>query len=732
MEAVHDGAVITLGAPRHRRLLAALLLNAGRVVSVAKLTDALWGDAPPRTAGAMLHVRVSELRNVLRAAGARLLTRDGGYVLRVGPDGLDAERFERLAASGAAALAGGDPGRARAELDAALALWRGPALGEFAEEPFARPDATRLAELRLRAVENHIAADLGLGRHDEVVAELRKLVAGHPLRERFWGQLMLALYRGGRQAEALQAYQGARRHLSDQLGLDPGDALQTLHHAILTADPALLTANRALPTTNPAPPAADPALPAADPALPAADPVPLTADPALNASVRISEPRSSSVPAQLPADVPTFTGRSAELTALDEMLVHDRSAPVVLSGTAGVGKTALAIAWAHRVRGRFPDGQLYVNLRGYDPDPPMAAADALARFLAALGVPASAVPLDPDERAARYRTEVAGRRLLILLDNTLSVEQVRPLLPGGGPSRVLITSRDSLAGLVARDGARRLELGLLSPADALTLLRRLLGPRADTGPGDLTALADRCARLPLALRVAAELAAAHPATPLPAPSIAEVVTSTPKVVGGARSWLELLDAGGDPRTAVTAVFSWSLRSLRPRVVRTFGLLGLHPGADLDAYATAALADTGLATARRDLETLARAHLLHPTSPRRYAMHALLRAYATSLTPAQDARRDGGAALGRLSDYYVAASTTAMRTLHPAVPHRAPGVPRPVRLVPNLADSESARRWLDTEQRNLVAVAVQAARHGRRAHATHLSAILHRLLSDRWR
>nr|WP_311132291.1 BTAD domain-containing putative transcriptional regulator [Nonomuraea gerenzanensis] len=251
--AVHEGAAIVVGGPRHRRLLAVLLLRAGQVVPVPALTDALWGERPPRSAGAMIHVRVSELRTALRVTGSRVLTRDGGYLLKVGPDELDAVRFERLAAAGAAALAAGDPVRARADLVAGLALWRGPALGEFADEAFARADAIRLGELRLQAVEQRIAADLELGRHDSVVAELRKLVHDQPLRERFWGQLMLALYRGGRQGEALEAYRSARDHLTDQLGLEPGDALRSLHHAILTADPSLRAPGRAVVVPSPDP-----------------------------------------------------------------------------------------------------------------------------------------------------------------------------------------------------------------------------------------------------------------------------------------------------------------------------------------------------------------------------------------------------------------------------------------------------------------------------------------------
>jgi DNA-binding SARP family transcriptional activator len=686
VEAVHDGSVIPLGGPRHRRLLAVLALQPGQVVPAGKLVDALWGDAPPRSAPAMLHVRVSELRTALRAAGTRLLNQAGGYLLGVDRDGIDAGQFERLAAAGAAALAGGDPHRARADLAAALALWRGPALAEFADEPFARSEVSRLGELRLHVVENRIAADLDLGRHGEVVAELEKLVAEHPLRERFWVQLMLALYGTGRPGEALQAYQAARRLLADQLGLDPGEALRTLHHSILTADPALTVVRPAE---------------------------------AAEFEAHAVAVRTRPVPAQLPSDVPAFTGRSDQLRRLDEMLADRGPGPAVavavVSGTPGVGKTALAVHWAHRVRGMFPDGQLYVNLRGYDPGQPLTAAGALARLLSALGVAGEEIPVDSEERAVRYRTEIAGRRILLVLDNASSVEQVRPLLPGTATCAVVLTSRDSMAGLVARDGAYRLDLDLLPPGDAHALLRRLIGRRAAAEPEAVAALADCCARLPIALRVAAELAVSRPGTPL---------STLVEELADQQGRLDLLAAGGDPRAAVPTVFSWSIRHLPQPAAATFPLLGLHPGADLDAYAAAALAGTDLATARRTLDTLARAHLLHPTLPGRYGMHDLLRAYAASLAR----QADPAAALSRLFDYYLAAAAAAIDRLYPIDARRRPAaVAAPATPVPDLAGPHAARAWLDAERQTMVAVAGHAARHGWPDHSVRLSMILFRYL-----
>ncbi len=393
-----------------------------------------------------------------------------------------------------------------------------------------------------------------------------------------------------------------------------------------------------------------------------------------------------------------------------------------VSGTAGVGKTALAVHWAHRARNRFPDGQLYVNLRGYDPDRPMTAPDALVRFLTALGVSGQDIPLEPDDRAARYRTEVAGRRMLIVLDNAATVEQVRPLLPGTGSCAVLVTSRDSLAGLVVREGAQRLDLDLL-PADAArTLLRRLIGPRAEAEPDAVGTLAAQCARLPLALRVAAELAAARPTTPL-ADLVAELADQQRR--------LFLLNADGDPRAAVVTVFSWSLRYLPADAARTFRLLGLQPGPDLDAYATAALTGTTPADAQRSLDVLARAHLVQRVDAARYGMHDLLRAYAAGLASAQDTPEAREAALDGLFDHYLATAAAAMDRLHPAEAHLRPTAPETSTPVPDLSDPDAARAWLSTERACLTAMAAHTAAHGRPTHAIRLSQTLYRhLISGR--
>ncbi len=457
----------------------------------------------------------------------------------------------------------------------------------------------------------------------------------------------------------------------------------------------------------------------------------LLADLGLTPALDLPEPRiagtqpSQAVPRQLPAVVPHFAGRAGELQALAAML--DETAGVsgtvlisALGGTAGVGKTALAVHWGHAAVGQFPDGQLYVNLRGYDPGPPMPATDALAGFLCALGVPGQDISPDQDERAARFRTLVAGRRMLIVLDNASEVDQVRPLLPGTPGCVTIVTSRDTLAGLVARDGARRLDLDLLPLADAVSLLGALIGDRVEADLSAAAALAAQCCRLPLALRLAAELAASRPAVPL-AELAAELADQQRR--------LDLLDAGGDPYTAVRAVFSWSCRQLDPDAARAFRLAGVHPGPGLDAYAAAALTGSSLQRATQLLDRLARAHLIQPAGQGRYGMHDLLRDYARELAAAQDGEQERQASLTRLLDYYLHTAAAAMDILAPAEQHWRPRIPPPGSPSPLLGDPDTARAWLDTERANLVAVTAHAAANGWPDHASRLAATLFRYLDS---
>jgi tetratricopeptide (TPR) repeat protein len=388
------------------------------------------------------------------------------------------------------------------------------------------------------------------------------------------------------------------------------------------------------------------------------------------------------------------------------------------------------VRWARRAAAAFPDGQLYVNLRGYDPGAPVSPGDALAGFLRALGLAGEDIPAGEDERAAAYRSLLDGRRMLVVLDNAASVEQLRPLLPGSPACLVVVTSRDSLAGLVARHGARRLALDTLPAADAIGLLRALIGDRVDAEPDVAAELASQCARLPLALRVAAELAAASPDSRL-----AELAVE----LAGEQRRLDLLDAGGDERTAVRGVFSWSYRHLPAGPARAFRLAGLHPGPDLDAYAIAALAaGTGAtggpgggpvtATQAKDaVALLARAHLVHPLGAGRYGMHDLLRAYARELAAAEDGADGQQAALTSLFDYYLGVAASAMDVLVPAERHYRPRLEPVATPAPDLATVAQARGWLDAERPTLVAVALHTAAQGWPGHTTRLAATLYRYL-----
>jgi DNA-binding SARP family transcriptional activator len=705
VSALNGRGPVPLGTARQRAVLAALLVEPGVPVSSDQLVERVWGASAPRSARQTLHSYISRLRSVLDDAGGPAPTRrSGGYLLDIDPAAVDLHQFRALAAQAR-----------RAADDHAGALWK-DALALWQGEPFAGLDsdwlrslAVALAGERQAACLDHYDLLLRRGEHARLLPEVTAATETYPLDERLAGQLMLALYRCGRQADALAHFRLVQARLADELGSDPGSALCELHQRILRHDPDLATPAVASP------------LESADPSSSHT-----SVSGAISTDVPLTPGGQSHRPAQLPLDVASFTGRSDGLLRLDELalpsVVNDqasRTVVIAIRGTAGVGKTALAVHWAHRVADKFPDGQLYVNLRGYDPDQPMRATDALARFLVALGVPERDIPLDDDDRAARYRSELAGRRMLIVLDNAGSVAQVRPLLPGGGSSSVVVTSRDSLAGLVAVHGAHQVDLDLLLTAEAVDLLRRLIGPRVAAEPEAAATLAEQCARLPLALRVAAVLATSRPDW-----SLADVVAE----LADRQERLELLDPGGDPYAAVHAVFSWSIQHLPEQAVRTFRRLGLHPGPDLDPYVVAAL--TGLAPdrARRVLETLVSAHLLHRTGPGRYGMHDLLRAYATHLTVTEDTGEDRAAAVQRLLAYYETAADSAMDTLYPAEALHRPEVALGVS-IPDLTRPDIARDWLETERFCVIAIAEHAADHDLSGYVVGLARILHRYLGD---
>src|SRR6185437_12456775 len=484
----------------------------------------------------------------------------------------------------------------------------------------------------------------------------------------------------GRRGEALDAYRQARRALVDELGIEPGPQLQLLHEQILKGDPALAAPQ--ISHDNGSEP-----------------PTPATS----------SSTSHAGVPRQLPGAVSPFTGRSAELARLSQILDEVRGqAPgtVVISaigGTAGVGKTALAVHWAHQMAARFPDGQLYVNLRGYDPAQPMLAASALAGFLHALGVPSQDIPAEADDRAALYRSLLAGRRMLVVLDNARSAEQVRPLLPGTPGCVAVVTSRDALVGLIARDGARRVDLDVLPPTEAVGLLRALIGSRVDADLDAATALASLCCRLPLALRVAAELAVSRPDA-----SLADLASELADEQGR----LDLLNADGEPRTAIRAVFSWSCRHLDSGDIRAFRRLGLHPGPDFDPYAAAALTGVTFKRAVRLLESLAQAHLIQRNELGRYCMHDLLRIYASELAAACESAQERREALTSLFDHYLHTAAIAMDLIFPGESDRRPRVPLPATPRPAVTGIASARAWLDNERAALAAVVAHTATRGR--------------------
>ncbi|MGH3622994.1 MAG: BTAD domain-containing putative transcriptional regulator, partial [Sciscionella sp.] len=470
---------MAIGGPKQRTLLAALLLHAGHVVAVSQLLDMLWGDDPPKTATTQVQGLVSQLRRALTpdcGGYSPLLTRHPGYLLEVAPGELDINVFDEQVAQARADAAAGRLAKAADELRAALRVWRGPALGGIDAEEIVQVEVPRLRERYLAVLEERIEADLKLGRHADLVGECQALVAEYPFQERLRYQLMLALYRSGRQAEALEVFRQGRQILGDELGLEPGQGLRQLEQAVLLADPSLDLA----PT------------------------VPMAA-----ASNQVP------VPAQLPADIADFTGRAKQVSEICDLLAAEQrdarnSAAIVLaavSGKPGVGKTTLAVHCAHLLREEFPDGQLYVNLRGANAQP-LAPAEVLERFLRALGLDGGAIPEDEQARGELYRSRLAGRRMLVVLDNAEREAQVRPLLPGTAGSAVLVTSRVRLAGL---PGVRQLELDILEPEQAVELLGRLVGPeRVAADPTVAERIAELCGHLPLALRVAGAKLTARP------------------------------------------------------------------------------------------------------------------------------------------------------------------------------------------------------------------------------
>ena len=675
---------------RRKAVLAVLALHGGEVVSTDCLAEAVWGDAAPPTAVNTLQSHVSYLRGVLGTKTA-ILARPPGYVLELPGEGTDVQVAERLLEQGTQSA---DPADAVRYLQDALALWRGRPLADVGDVAWLVGQAERLGLLRVRVRQALSGARLAAGEHAQLVPELEGMVADYPLDERMHGQLMLALYRSGRQADALAVYQRLRHTLGEDLGIDPSQALRDLEAAILRQDPCL---------DAPTPPVA------AEPIAPVA--------------------RVGPVPAQLPPAVPAFTGRGAELAGLEAIAPWAAQpgppppAAAVLcavSGTAGVGKTALAVHWAHRVAAQFPDGQLYVNLRGFDPS--AAALDpgqALRGFLDAFAIPPTQVPEDLAAQTALLRSVLAGKRVLLVLDNARNAGQVRPLLPATPGCLAIVTSRDQLTGLVATDGAHPLILDLLTAADARDLLVRRLGAdRVAAEPAAAEAIITACARLPLALTIAAARAATSPTFPL-----AAIATELRE----ASSVLDPFD-GGDRATDVRAVFSWSYRALSAPAARLFRLLGLHPGPDIAAPAAASLAAIPPGQARTLLTELTRAHLLTEHQPGRYAAHDLLRAYASELAHTHHDHDAQDAAVGRVLDHYLhtASNAVAFVDAYQSLPLEPP---RPGAIAGKPA-ADDALRWFDDEHATLLAAVRLAADAGLDAHCWRLAWTLTTFLGRR--
>lgn len=685
VEAEANGRRLALRGATERKVLAILLLDADHMVPVTRLIDALWEDDPPVTAVKQAQNAVGRLRRLLAQSGEPGLVRTDGPGYRLCLDGntVDARLFEAAIASADRAASEGNVAAAAAFLRSGLDLWRGPALAGLSGQVF-QAAADALNERRCAAQETYYDHCLAFGDHRQVIGGLGTMISAHPFRETPAGQLMLALYRCGRQADALSVYDDLRQRLAAELGLDPSPELQRLQHQVLIADPDLAWVNQAGPVPNP--PGRLAGLPTTGPDIPA--------------------------PSQLPLDVADFTGRDSYLRQLDNLLRQQAAGttPVVISaisGTAGVGKTALAVHWAHQIASRFPDGQLYIDLQGYAPVRPVDPAEALARFLRTLGVSRTELPRDVAEAAALFRSLLAGRRMLLVLDNAANSDQVRPLLPGSQGCQVVITSRDRLSGLAATHGARRVTLDVLSDRESVQLLARLLGEDRVRAESRWTAeLARLCAHLPLAIRIAATNLADHPSV-----SIAGHVA---KLSEGDR--LAALQVPDDDLAAVRAAFHMSYERLSPRAGRLFRLLSVHPGPDISLPAVASLVGQSLRSTAEDLDGLIRSHLVTERIAGRFAWHDLLRLYAGNVASKEDSDADRRAAVGRVLDFYLHTSYLADRVLDSS---RAPldlHQPRPGTTPEVIETNEQALAWFEAERPVLLSVVSQASAMGFDSHA----------------
>ena len=675
-----------IGAPKWRSVLAALLIHPGQIVSADTLIGELWRDEPPARAANLVSIYVLRLRRLMDDPDGHLLvTRAPGYLLRVAGDDTDALLFEAMVRDGRRAFAAGDPGGAARRLTEALGLWYGRPLADVPPTPLVEAEAERLSELRLGADELRITAELALGGHDQAVAELRRLLADHPLREGLWLLLMRALDGAGRHAEALEAYGQARDAISGQLGVDPGAELRQLHADLLAKDTApagVITAGVLNPRAEPAP------------------------EPRQARSTK----RAASGPAQLPADIADFTGRDEQVKRLSDLLSGTGASGdpgavriAVVAGSGGLGKTSLAVHAAHRVRRRFPDGQLYVDLLGATAAP-LLPGDVLARFLRDLGVDGKDIPVDEAERAARYRTVLAGRRMLVVLDNARDAAQVRPLLPGTASSAVLVTTRSRMPDLAS---TKLVDLNVLDDDEALKLFVKVVGEeRAEAEPEATAELLDACAGLPLAIRICA----------------ARLVTRSGWTIRAMAGRLtdehRRLDEMRAGDLAVRASFEVSFTSLPASTDKrgidpalAFRLLGLWHGPSISSAAAAALFGVPEYSAEDALEVLVDTHLLESVATDRYRFHDLLRVYAAERAEADLLAAERDAALTRLLTWYMRTADAAATAVSP---HRYNIVLDPAGTDPPplaFAGVDDALAWYDSERANLVAATRQAAATG---------------------
>ncbi|MFG2276861.1 BTAD domain-containing putative transcriptional regulator [Streptomyces chartreusis] len=686
-------AELILGPPKQRGLFALLLTQPGHPVTIDEIVDALWGQDPPGTAVNVVQRHIGALRRLLepdlpaRGASQWLVRCSGGYRLEVDSESLDLLRFRSLRQS---AVSCDEPIATTELLIKALALWRGPTASGIPAEirahpAFAAVDGEHLAVVK-EAAEWALKAGPDLGAR--VLVTLRQAAAHHLLDEALQARLILVLAATGHQAEAMDVYRTVRDRLADELSVPPGPELQAAHRQV-----AGRIEVQNLPASAGRPKPADDSEPAHD-----------TAD--------------SPKPAQLPADLAAFTGRHHELGRLRALLPGEGRSTVVIGaigGMAGVGKTALAVHWAHQIADRFPDGQLYINLRGFHPTGSiMSPAEAIRSFLDALDVPARRVPAGLDAQTALYRSLLADRRMLIVLDNARDSEHVRPLLPGTPGCLALVTSRRQLYGLVASEGAYSVTLDVLNQADALELLSRRLGAeRVAREPGAAAQIVASCGGLPLALAIVSARAVVNPSFPLA--SIAAELRQS-------HNPLEAF-TGEVPAADARSVFSWSYGLLSPAAARLFRLLALHPGPECSLAAAASLAGCRPGQVRPLLTELVQAHLLSEQVPGRFGCHELLRAYGTELGQDQDTPQELSTARQRMLDHYLHSVLAADRKLAPS---RERVEPRPHTAdvtVSRFNDQADAAKWLADHRSVLLASIEQSARYDCGEHTWQMAAAL---------